>query len=136
LSIVILAMAAWWWRRMTQPKVKKLARKELDRLRCDLELSNTDRVRQLSILLRRVCLSVYPRSETAWLTGNDWLRRLDETLDEPCFTEGPGRVLIDAPYQRNPEIDFEPLFALCERWIESLPETNEAPRISKSGSVA
>lgn len=122
-SILLLAVAVWLWRRMTRPSVKKLARKEIESLKYAQDLSDSDRTRELSVLIRRICLSVYPRPTIARLTGREWLKFLDQTLDEPSFSEGPGKVLIDAPYRQNADVDFESLLALCERWIEALPNT-------------
>jgi Domain of unknown function (DUF4381) len=123
IGISILALSVWLWRRSKRPTVKKLAKRELCRLKIDPALSDTDRIRQLSILIRRICLSTYPRVESARLTGRDWLAFLDKILDERAFSEGPGKVLIDAPYRPDVEVDPEPLFRLCERWIDALPET-------------
>ncbi|MGH8560167.1 MAG: DUF4381 domain-containing protein [Methylococcales bacterium] len=123
-AAILLGFAVvWLWRRLTRTSVKKLARKEFKCLRLNPDLSDTDRVRQLSILIRRICLSIYPRAEIAGLTGMNWLLILDKTLDEPSFSEGPGKVLLDAPYRRDAELDYESLFSLCERWIETLPES-------------
>jgi Domain of unknown function (DUF4381) len=132
-SLLFLALAIWLWRRLMRPTVKRIAKKELKRLRSDPNLSDSDRIRQLSILLRRICVSLYPRAETARLTGMDWLRFLERTLDEPLFSEGPGSVLVDAPYRRDVTIDHGPLFSLCERWIESLPEAPFDPKPRKAG---
>ncbi len=133
-SLLLLAAAIWLWRRLTRPTVKKIAKNELKRLGSNPNLSDSDRIRQLSILLRRICVSIYPRSETARLTGKDWLRFLERTLDEPAFSEGPGSVLVDAPYRRDVKIDHDPLFLLCERWVESLPETPFDSKSSTAGS--
>ena len=135
-TILILFAVGWFWRRKSRPKVKKLATKQLERLRQDPNLSDSDRVRNLSILIRRICLTVYPRSEAARLTGGEWLRFLDRNLDEPCFSEGAGKVLADAPYRRNIEVDSDALFALCERWIESLPDANARRLVPDSTKVA
>ncbi|MGH8551015.1 MAG: DUF4381 domain-containing protein [Methylococcales bacterium] len=134
-SIFLLAAGLWLWRHLTRVTVRKLARKEMECLKQAPELSDSDRVQQLSILIRRVCLSVYPRSEIARLTGKEWLQLLDKTLDEPSFSEGPGKVLIDAPYRKDAGVDCESLFKLCERWIETLPESTAARFGSKSKTV-
>ncbi|MGH8476908.1 MAG: DUF4381 domain-containing protein [Methylococcales bacterium] len=120
--ILFSIMVFWLWRRTTRPSVKKLARKEFKSIRVNPDLSDSDRVRQLSMLIRRICLSLYPRAEVAALTGRNWLLFLEKSFDEPSFSEGPGKVLLDAPYRPDAELDFKPLFSLCERWIERLPE--------------
>lgn len=79
----------------------------------------------LSILLRRICLSYYPRKEVAGLNGEAWLTFLDthlgsENRDKP-FSQGPGRSLITAPYQPKIEIDGASLLRLCSDWVKTLP---------------
>lgn len=75
----------------------------------------------LSVLLRRVAISVYPRRRVAALTGSDWLRFLDDSLTqdgrEKTFSEGIGRVLIEAPYNPNCRVDGVSLISLIRQWM-------------------
>ena len=75
----------------------------------------------LSMLIRRVALSVFPRRKIAALTGTEWLRFLDKSLtpdgDERAFSEGVGRVLIEAPYNPNCRVDGDALIGLIRQWI-------------------
>jgi hypothetical protein len=75
---------------------------------------------QLSMLLRRVSLSCYPRQQVAGLTGRAWLSLLDRTLPGDEFQQGAGRVLIDAPYSLDSRVDGPALLQLCERWLRQL----------------
>lgn len=77
----------------------------------------------LSVLLRRVAITRFPRREVAGLTGQDWLAFLDRTLDGgEAFRSGAGRILLHGPYrQRGMALDSRALLALCERWIRQLP---------------
>lgn len=122
-AILLLVTAGWFWRRLNRPSVKKLAKKKLEYLRRVPDLSSSERVRHLSILIRRICISLYRRPEAAQLTGKAWLQFLDKPLGDESFSEGVGKVLIDAPYRRDVELDPDALFSLCERWIDALPET-------------
>ncbi|MDT8387105.1 MAG: DUF4381 domain-containing protein [Thiogranum sp.] len=72
---------------------------------------------ELSILLRRLCLSRFPREQVAGLTGSAWLQRLDSELPGEHFTSGIGRALIEAPYAAEVRVDGDALLQLCERWI-------------------
>ena len=78
---------------------------------------------QLSLLLRRVSLSCYPRQQVAGLTGRAWLSLLDRTLPGDEFQQGAGRVLIDAPYSLDSRVDGPALLRLCERWLRQLCKT-------------
>ena len=76
---------------------------------------------QLSVLLRRLALSLYPRRQVAAMTGREWLEFLDERLtpdgNEKAFSEGTGQVLIEAPYNPDCRVDGEALIGLVRRWI-------------------
>lgn len=78
-------------------------------------------VAQLSVLLRRLALTIHPRRQVAALTGDDWLAFLDQgvTLDgqRQAFSEGVGRALIEAPYNPASQVDSKALVALTRRWI-------------------
>lgn len=91
-------------------------------------------VKALSVLLRRICLSYYPRFDVAGLTGERWLLFLDKHLGgekgHGHFSEGPGRTLITAPYQAEVEIDGLGLLSLCRDWITALPPLGSPPRRS------
>jgi len=121
LGVVAIVGLLWLRRRLTRPDIRKTALRELQRLQDDHSLPTAERIGKLSILLRRICLSVYPHRESAGLVGAAWLRFLDQPLDSPGFSHGPGSVLIDAPYRRDTEVDFDALCALCREWIMALP---------------
>ena len=70
----------------------------------------------LSIFLRRCVLAAFPRVDAAGLTGDAWLSFLDRTGATAAFTDGPGRVLISAPYQTSTNIEAESLLAAVETW--------------------
>lgn len=130
LSLSILAFRAVQRRR----RVRVAALKALKGISADFSADGDAHrlVKSLSILLRRTCLSYFPRAEVAGLTGEKWLRFLDGCLDwgnlSARFSEGPGRSLITAPYQPQAEIDGDKLLVLCGHWIQALPLLKEAKR--------
>jgi hypothetical protein len=73
---------------------------------------------ELSILLRRVALTRYPRQKVAALTGDEWLKFLDQTGGNGQFSNGPGKILATGPYQTNIAIDIEKLLPLLRSWIK------------------
>jgi len=126
LLIVSGVLVVWWRRRQAAARVRAAALLEWQQLlehfqqqRDELRL-----VQGLSILLRRVLLSYYPRAEVASLSGNAWLQYLDKVYparqDGP-FSSGVGRTLIDAPYQQQVGCDVLALHALCGEWLAALP---------------
>lgn len=60
---------------------------------------------QASSLLRRGMLAYAPRHEVAGLTGESWLKWLDQGLPLPYFHTEGGKSLLQLPY-RDPDGDF------------------------------
>jgi hypothetical protein len=120
----LILTAVWLFRRgRRRGSVRRLALQELTAIQQDPGLTGSAKVRRISILLRRVALSVYPRGDTAPLNGKAWLEWLDRPLGDGRFVDGPGRALDDGPYR--PEFsdsgELEALLALCRDWLEKLP---------------
>ena len=127
LAVVLLtAGIIWWWQRRKRrlmASALRAARIEFDQLRTRYAADQDARllVRDLSILLRRLCVSIFPRTDSASLTGDRWLEFLDRPLPASRFTAGPGRILLDAPYR--PQVaaaEMEPLLELCDEWLNRL----------------
>jgi len=124
LLLLVLVAAAFFWRRRREHMRRSavsVARRELEALRRRAQEQEPVRVvAELSVLLRRLAISLFPRRATAGLTGAEWLGFLDRPFAERPFSEGPGRILVEAPYR--PRVDKDeimPLFPLCESWIEA-----------------
>jgi hypothetical protein len=111
------------YRRRVKYSVPYQARQVLQQLRLEYDRDGDFQAlsRELSALLRRVCISLFPRQQTAGLTGEDWLSFLDQcmTTAEPerPFSRGIGRVLLEAPYCRPLDINGNQLLSLCHCWL-------------------
>ena len=121
-ALVLLAavLLSWWLlRRYRRRAAARQAEKELAQLREALRQRGDDPVflRELSKLLRRFALAVFPRRGVAALTGEAWLRFLDEHGGDGRFRDGPGRQLVDAPYRPQGGEGSEQLADLVEDWI-------------------
>lgn len=85
----------------------------------------------LSVLLRRIAISRYPQAEVAGLTDAEWLGFLDQGIAQSKvsngFSQGVGRVLVEAPYRPDMKIDAEDLLLLCQSWVQALPPGNKRP---------
>lgn len=106
--------------RRTRRSALGRARQELAEIKHEFDL-RPDRAglaRALSVLLRRLAMSLYGRRDAAALTGEDWLAFLDQKAEGHEFTQGAGRSLIEAPYRPNPEYDHAALLQLVSGWIE------------------
>lgn len=124
LAIMVCAgMGCYWWRRRPRRRRSALeqARLELALLRAGpATLPALQIAVELSALLRRVCVSLYPRREVASLTGEAWLQFLDQAQGGQEFYRGAGRLLIRAPYQPGISRDeVDALLDLCAAWIQA-----------------
>jgi hypothetical protein len=128
LAIFLLAVIGvlFFYRHRRRNAWRRTALAELARLRhLSQQSAPQPVVSELSVLLRRVAISRFPREETARLSGELWLAFLDRNQrDGAGFQSDSGRLLVVAPYAQETPIATEQmnkLFALCERWITSLP---------------
>ncbi len=128
--IVLLLHRGWRRLRARRYGIRAQARARFQALRQEYARSGDQGqlVRGLSVLLRRACLSVYPRTEVAGLAGERWLKHLDRGLGDGRFQQGTGSVLAQAPYRREVEVDVENLLALCAEWIDRLPDGGHPTR--------
>lgn len=122
-AVVVLGLlvrpAARAVRRMrARRRLCRQALDELAHLRRELEAGgDTGRtLERLSVLLRRVALSVFPAPGIAGRTGRawvDWLRRTGPDGLDPAALE----PLIDGPYRPDPPGAPPSLFDVAGRWI-------------------
>jgi len=133
LVLVVLIVALFFWskRRRQLFKLRNSSMAELDAIYKAYQKQYDAKrfARELSVLLRRVCISYFPTSDAAGLTGTAWLVFLDSLLSAKHnksgqkFSNGVGEVLVKAPYQHNlkaSDIDVEALYKLSTEWIYSL----------------
>ena len=96
------------------------------------EIAGPVLLQALSGLLRRVAISIWPRQEVASLTGEDWLRFLDQGDPQHRFSRGAGRVLAHGPYRQHGDLDEQALFALVDDWLQYVTSrTVQTTRLSK-----
>ena len=121
LAAIVIAVLAWVILRLRQRMQRRQWRQrviaELDRITTDASL-RADPPRllgELSQLLRRSARLIDVAAPS--LRGTNWLAFLDQQLGGDEFSRGPGRVLLDGPYQRHTSIDVDTLLALVRRWL-------------------
>lgn len=121
LTPLLVCLLVWLYKRITRKTAIKAAKKLLLQIKQDQQRDNSQKLKDLSALLRRVAISVSGRDECAGLTGNDWLEFLDRSIKGSPFTQGLGKLLADAPYQKNPpsELEIVQLTRLCEDWLNA-----------------
>jgi hypothetical protein len=122
-DIHLLAGAWFLWRRLRRQTVKKLAIAELQKIRAQAALqTDQEQLQALSSWLRRVGMSLTDRQQVASLTGEAWLEFLDQGLAGQPFSQGAGRLLIEGIYRQRLETDVEPLYELCQQWLDAQTE--------------
>jgi Domain of unknown function (DUF4381) len=113
-ALAALLVLAWWQRR--RRALQRVALAELRRL----DSTEQDPARLaagVNQLLRRVALACFPRRQVAALCGEAWLNFLDAHAGAGGFAQGPGRVLLTAPYTPGGPLDRAALVTLARQWI-------------------
>ncbi len=127
LALLLVLLMTQWRRLMRKRRLDRLLGL-LKQLQRRSDLSETERLAELSGLLRRVALMHHPRRDIASLTGSDWLRFLDASGGQGGFTNGPGRVLGVGPYTRHlaESVDWSALNGLARDWVMIQVEGRDA----------
>lgn len=117
---VFIVLMYWCYKRLTRNTALKTAKTMLVTIK-NSTMDNTQKIAELSALLRRVAISATSRTQTAGLTGQAWLAFLDSSLKDAPFTTGAGRCLADAPYRQSApsELEISQLISLCENWLNA-----------------
>jgi len=118
---LLIILLVWFYKRLTRKTALKTAKKILARIKRDAAQDNLQKLGELSVLVRRVAISVSPRAKAAGLTGRQWLEFLDTSVKGTPFSEGIGQLLADAPYRKTPptELEISQLIDLCEDWLKA-----------------
>ncbi len=118
---LLIILLVWLYKRLSRKTALKTASKILALIKQDTAQDSLEKLRDLSMLVRRVAISVSPRDKAAGLTGRQWLAFLDSSVKGAPFSEGVGQLLADAPYRNTPPTEWEisQLIALCENWLKA-----------------
>ena len=129
---LLMVFLFWFYKRLTRKTAINTAKNNLAAIKHNPALDNYTKLREVSMLIRRVAISVAPRTEAASLTGRQWLAFLDKSVTGAPFSEGCGQLLADAPYRNTPptELEISQLISLCEDWLKA--QTKQAKRKQKS----
>lgn len=118
---VLIILCYRLYRYWTRKTAIKTAKKLLAELKLDSNLDEHQKLSQLSMLIRRVAVSISPTRHVAGLTGRAWLAFLDQGVKGAPFSEGVGQLLAEAPYRKTPPTTTElaQLISLCEDWLKT-----------------
>jgi len=104
-ALVLLGLLLGWvgyttYNRWQANRYRRLALNQLRQI--EAELCTPDRrvtaLLELPVLMKQAVLACWKRSDVASLTGEAWLRFLDESYCGKGFTQGPGRLLPTLAY--------------------------------------
>ena len=115
LVLIVTGALKYWMNSIAANRPKKSVIRLVNEIAA---LEPREAVSELSILMRRVAVTKFPRASVASLTGQDWLEFLDRSSGTNLFTQGPGRVLASAPYMRAGLDEIGPVAALCRDWVD------------------
>ncbi len=117
-SVVVLILVSIWILRVRRRNApKRCALRNLNKLEKVYSDNPKKLMQEISTLLRRFYITKYPRHKVASLTGDSWLKFLDNQLGKQLLGR-ESRCLIDAPYRQNVNIDIEALLKLCRVLIK------------------
>ncbi len=116
LPIIVLAVKKLIARR----QLRKLALAELSNIESSFGQHKNSQllVSEISILLRRICISRFPRRDVAGLNGEAWTCFLNSQSNS--FDADTCQALINGPFQKQCDINDQTLISACRHWIEQL----------------
>ena len=120
LACCLIAVVIWLRHRHQRSAYRREALAQLNTLKekAASQHNPTLIAAELSALLKQVAITLSGRKSTASLTGEEWLKFLDDKGRTSDFTQGQGRVLGADIYKPNVQIDLEKLFKLSQQWIK------------------
>ena len=120
-AVIILAAAGvsffFFKKHWLNNRYRRAALRELNTLGTGND-SKEELLEEVSILLRRVAVQAYGRSEVAPLSGDRWLAFLDRTGKTDRFSLGEARVLGTGLYQSSVEADMDRVIGIAKHWVK------------------
>ena len=120
LLAVIIFAAIWVWKRYQSQAYRRHAELQLAQIRERFQ-QQQDRCQllsELSVLLKRTCITRYGRDRVAGLVGKEWLQFLDQTGATHAFTQGQGNALVNQRFRPAPDVDGNELIQLVQNWLK------------------
>ncbi|MEP2706393.1 MAG: DUF4381 domain-containing protein [Roseibium sp.] len=108
---LLAVLAAIIWNIRIHRKKNAYRRQALEELKTSADTAG------IAQILRRTALVAYPRANVASLNGDAWLSFLDNSYSGNGFSNGPGKLIADGPYQRD--VEATNLVPLARKWIKT-----------------
>jgi hypothetical protein len=143
--LIGLFIIAWLLRRRQRnDRLAKLASLELQSIRAEYRQNHDVNLLAIKVSqwLKQVAMLAFPGSQLQSVTGEPWLKFLDQSLShnmgqnmnqdrgESHFSRGCGRIFGAGVYQSSVDLDADRIFALCERWLNAIkPQLQQRSRV-------
>ncbi|NQY41788.1 MAG: DUF4381 domain-containing protein [Legionellales bacterium] len=116
--LFIILCCLYGFKKWLKGRARRKALKKIDTYKKDTQIDSVKTIASLSILLRRVALAYYPRHEVAGLTGDEWIKFLNDTSGTKLFNNELKELLLQIPYQKTSDVDYNDLLYAVENWIK------------------
>ena len=125
----LLIIGLWFFMRYWKKKnrLKNISLSHIKHLKKMMDRENDHRILQeLSTLLRQIAIASPPLNSLRMnITGELWMKQLDDLSQHKIFQQGIGNILINAPYQSADTLMMKQgemlnLLNNVERWIKKL----------------
>jgi hypothetical protein len=123
LIIAVYFFMRWLIKRIRYQPMNKRVQIEFERIQQAYKQHQDQQqlVADISVFLRRSCISYKNRISSASLTGEAWLHMMN-SISTVKLPDGIAQALLSAPYRRQVEINTDELLAACSEWIKGLPK--------------
>ncbi|MCZ6829258.1 MAG: DUF4381 domain-containing protein [Gammaproteobacteria bacterium] len=125
--LLLLGWKAWlYWRKWLRNRYRRAALKQLNHI-INLHSNSLGLLDALSTLLKATALQAYPRVEVARLSGDSWLRWLNDHGDGARFSSRSATLLGESVYQAHnvaESADLRRLLREVSHWISSHREAD------------
>jgi hypothetical protein len=155
LPVGIWPLAPGWWcliaaliaaiaiilvliQRHRRPTALKQALTEVERLLGTSEISNVQRNQEISLILKKLAVTTYPREDVAGLSGQDWITWVRSQVEGGTLSAQLLEFLKLGPYSAKENVIQDPdgfrteikallitvgssKVSLISKWLESLP---------------
>ena len=119
LLIVIIFKVIRYKRR---PNYKKIALIDLKNIETNYQIQKNahETASELALLIRKAMVAKFGNQTVAGMIESEWLRKLDSVSNTELFSNGPGKILITAPYTKESKVDIEELFGATKKLLSQL----------------
>ncbi|HHJ80996.1 MAG TPA: DUF4381 domain-containing protein [Candidatus Tenderia electrophaga] len=119
--LILLPIIVWAIHKfLARQQLRKLALAELNTIEAKFKQQQNSQqlLRDISALLRRICISRFPRHDVAGLTGEAWANFLNSQAHS--FDAHISQALVNGPFQKQYDIDAQALINASRDWIKQV----------------